>query len=120
MCNTTRYVNILFTYLKQADVELITGWILGTGPCGSKCDESKVGTSTLPTRHQIEQSTADSYFFGQFFIDEDKDCTGSNCIHNTITSAMTEEVLALNEKALWEQDILKFSINVDNNTKDIK
>ncbi|KAL4236938.1 hypothetical protein ACF0H5_005324 [Mactra antiquata] len=116
---TISYTTTLDTNGKyKADVELITGWILGNGPCGPSCTNTSIGTSTLSTRKQLE--SVDPNVFGKFFVDSNEYCAGVDCVDYTIKHSMTEEVYALNAEARWEQDISKFSVIVDEKTEDIK
>lgn len=97
----------------QADVELVTRWVLKTGPCGTHCDKSKLGTSTLPFRNLIEHVSANRYFFGLLSVVSQKlpGLYERQVINDLVKPTMTEIVHAIGED--WEEELMKFTVELD-------
>ncbi|XP_060567440.1 uncharacterized protein LOC132726185, partial [Ruditapes philippinarum] len=91
-------------------IELITGWVLGKGPCGSGCNKSDIGRSTSLTRQKIVST--DPYYLGKFI----KEYRVSSHLLQTIPidtrvkSTCEESVIAISETGKWEQEIMHFSV----------
>ncbi|KAL4238860.1 hypothetical protein ACF0H5_003567 [Mactra antiquata] len=96
-----------------AHIELITNWELGKGPCGTGCTTARIDQSTKATRAQLEQANTDSYF-GHFSIDVNNKLSDIY-IDN---SNFTETVYAVDEIGGWEQDYMRFTIEVLNDLED--
>ena len=80
----------------QTNIQLITGWILGKGPCGSNCSRKSICKSTLATRALLESKNHSD--FGNYSTDYQN---GLNSITRDITTIvkenMTENVIAVSE-----------------------
>ncbi|XP_052223170.1 uncharacterized protein LOC127839050 [Dreissena polymorpha] len=108
----------------QANVELITGWVLGTGPCGPRCSEADVGVSTQTSRSLVEQQNRNASYFGRFIAEfpfrDGTDPFNSTANKNLTTADITSNVhknvsellIAANQRGLWEQEMMKFSIEM--------
>ncbi|KAH3874812.1 hypothetical protein DPMN_038065 [Dreissena polymorpha] len=85
----------------------MTGWRLGSGPCGPTCSLIDVGNSSTSQRTFIENKNNDFYYFGNFTVEYQ---TGSE--HQTsdlyITSNYTEHVVAVSTTETWELLSMKF------------
>lgn len=100
----------------QVDISLLTGWVLGKGPCGSHCTNADIGRSTIQSRQEMIQKH-DLSWFGSFFeetIDPINKTTKYLDITTKVLSNFTENVVALSESARWEQEIFKFTFEVPN------
>ncbi|XP_052267693.1 uncharacterized protein LOC127869293 [Dreissena polymorpha] len=90
-----------------AEVNVMTGWRLGSGPCGPTCSLIDVGNSSTSQRTFIENKNNDFYYFGNFTVEYQ---TGSE--HQTsdlyITSNYTEHVVAVSTTETWELLSMKF------------
>ncbi|KAL4237882.1 hypothetical protein ACF0H5_002592 [Mactra antiquata] len=92
---------------------MLTGWVLGTGPCGPNCDRTRVGTSTLTSRKITEQQKSNDLYFGNFTVDYAVNGnTVVDIVNTEVHNSMTETVLAVNENAKWEQEIAQFSFTL--------
>ncbi|XP_052767041.1 uncharacterized protein LOC128207896 [Mya arenaria] len=99
---------------------MFTNWVLGTGPCGSTCSKADIGTSTRIKRANL----GDKFYFGNFSTDfpitnsNNPDETGrikNIAIQTLVMQNYTEAVLAVSEKDKWEQDLMKFSFELQPN-----
>ncbi|XP_052249734.1 uncharacterized protein LOC127857377 [Dreissena polymorpha] len=99
-----------------AHVQIITGWELGTGPCGPNCSRNHVGTSTLITRRSIEQSTQNNIRFGNYTY-ETEEHKRIKMINEALVGTIQETVVAVSGSDHWEQEIATFSIQI-NETKE--
>ena len=97
--------------MSQINVELLTTWVLGNGPCRlvAFCSEADVGQSTLATRNSVGN------IFGHYSIeykidhcypcdDLQFDPTGSNVTEYSST------VFAVSEQYSWEQELMRFKL----------
>ncbi|KAL4232288.1 hypothetical protein ACF0H5_009859 [Mactra antiquata] len=98
----------------MADVELVTRWVVKTGPCGTRCDQSKVGTSTLSYRNLVEAVSHNKYFFGLFSLVSQKsaDLYERRVINDVVDLVMNETVVAVSDE--WEEELMTFTVEVDN------
>ncbi|XP_060582136.1 uncharacterized protein LOC132738608 isoform X2 [Ruditapes philippinarum] len=90
-------------------IELITGWVLGEGPCGPGCTKSDIGRSTRLTRPQMVTTNPD--YLGKF-LKEHKSNASTQLIpmDTRVNSTYNETVIAISEKGNWEQEIMHFSV----------
>ena len=105
-------------------LQVITGWVLGMGPCGRNCSKASLGASTLQTRLQIERDTNEPTYFGEWqaevkqpgFMLQKTDIT------DMIKANMSGKILAVSERSKWEQELMTVDLPVDLNLshKDIK
>lgn len=97
---------------------MITGWVLGKGPCGVNCKSTDVGRSTKTTRnHTIEAH--DDRWLGSFYAEyKINNVSMTPDVTNTILSNYTAKVLAVSESAKWEQEILKSTFEMLNGQGD--
>ena len=105
-------------------LQVITGWVLGMGPCGRNCSKASLGASTLQTRLQIERDTNEQTYFGEWQAEVKQ--PGSPLIKTDITNMiranMSGKILAVSERSKWEQELMTVDLPVDLNLshKDIK
>ncbi|XP_052259240.1 uncharacterized protein LOC127863655 isoform X2 [Dreissena polymorpha] len=101
------------TNMYKAQVQVITGWELGTGPCGDNCKVNRVGTSTLDTRRL--KGT-----FGNYTWDAriNQTTISGVSINDVVTNTMQEVVLDVSESEQWEQDVATFTLEL-NGTLDL-
>ncbi|KAL3873736.1 hypothetical protein ACJMK2_036825, partial [Sinanodonta woodiana] len=92
-------------------LDVITGWVLGLGPCGVNCSRAYITKDTTSTREEVAQKQGDSFFFGNWTVE----IKGSHVIQisQEVYKNMKERVLVVSEKARWEQDwmIVHYPIN---------
>ncbi|KAL4218421.1 hypothetical protein ACF0H5_023156 [Mactra antiquata] len=90
-------------------VTLITGWILGKGPCGTGCHKDDIGRSTIPSRQLALAS--DKSYFGGISIDyrTNDDVTQVRPIEDLNPTPIVERVIDVSENAKYEQEIQTFS-----------
>ncbi|XP_045183563.2 uncharacterized protein LOC123541998 [Mercenaria mercenaria] len=99
-------------------VDLISGWVLGTGPCGPGCSSSDIGRSTLSTRSLITES--DPYRFGNFtsdYFDRKTDRTITQDMSAVVHRTYNETVIDVSEQGKWEQELLHFEFILSNKTE---
>lgn len=110
---------------RQVNITITSAWVLGKGPCGSTCTKANVGMSTAPSRQTSLTSAADSVYFGNITMTFPSGSSDSpydfgrydsfvkvNLLLN-LTDTSTETVVAVNELEQWEQDILTFTVEVE-------
>jgi hypothetical protein len=95
--------------LFQVFIELISGWVLGKGPCGPACSKADIGRSTRITRSSMMSS--DPYYFGHFTLEyKNKDKTYiTTDIYTRVNKTFIETVIDVDEHTKWEQEIMHFS-----------
>ncbi|XP_060571796.1 uncharacterized protein LOC132729977 [Ruditapes philippinarum] len=111
--------SISCTLEKQANdsslivVELITGWVLGKGPCGPACSISDIGRSTRVTRPGVVSSHPGS--LGDFTLKNKRHFTTTTItnINAVVEKTYNETVNDVDEHRQWEQDIMHFSVLVE-------
>ncbi|XP_060593498.1 uncharacterized protein LOC132747979, partial [Ruditapes philippinarum] len=97
-------------------IELITGWVLGKGPCGSGCTKSDIGRSTRLTRPKMVSNNPD--YLGKFSKEQKSNASTELISMDTrVNSTYNESVIAVSEKGKWEQEIMHFSVIME---KDIQ
>jgi len=88
-------------------VDLITCWVLGTGPCGQICRPTDIGKA----------SGMD--LLGNFTADVRTHFGGSKSsfipLSNIVRSNFTQQVLDVNVKEGWEQQRMKFTFKLEPN-----
>ena len=85
---------------------LISGWVLGKGPCGQSCSEVDVGRETFHTRQAMTTNYGEAYF-GQWFEEYRKLLSRkTRNITTEIVSNMAEKVFGVNLQTEWEQEIM--------------
>lgn len=98
-------------------MELVTAWVLTKGPCGPQCSKNDVGSSTKVTREKSLMTNP--IYFGNFSVDFPDDTSAvdqrtiEKSLNDEVHSNYTEVVLAVSEHANWEQDLLKFSFELE-------
>ncbi|XP_060551371.1 uncharacterized protein LOC132712946 [Ruditapes philippinarum] len=106
---------------KIAHVELITGWTLGKGPCGDACKSTSVNLITNDQRDTKEKAADSIYCFGNFSSDykEPDGQTSERHLNHIVHQNYTEIVIAVSENAMWEQELMTFSILMEHEEEDI-
>ena len=103
---------------------MITGWVLGMGPCGRNCTKKSVGDSTKQTRLQIENDMKDTKYFGEWQSEIKRPSipVKSTTVTDRVRRDMTGTVLAVSETSQWEQEHMSVTLPVEDNLmyKDIK
>ena len=92
----------------QANVEVVTGWVLGTGPCGQGCSKANIGQSTNQRRQTMETSLAKTELFGKHTLAFNISTTPKD-LRPQFVNNFTETVIAVSESAKYEQELLRFS-----------
>ncbi|XP_053396081.1 uncharacterized protein LOC128556142 [Mercenaria mercenaria] len=99
-------------------IELITGWVLGKGPCGPGCSRRDIGRSTRSTRPLMTRTYLD--YLGNYTSDYVNRSTGkweTRDMNALVLSTYNETVIAVSEHEKWEQDILHFSFIMPTGTE---
>eukprot|EP00105_Crassostrea_gigas_P024738 XP_011445097.2 PREDICTED: uncharacterized protein LOC105340624 [Crassostrea gigas] len=89
----------------KVHLKLLTGWKIGTGPCGRSCPRSRTRTSTIQTRKKMLDDKGDGYF-GNWEMEVSKS-TGNTYKQNLTTivkTNLTEKVESVNPRLEWELD----------------
>ena len=86
----------------QVIIELITGWVLGKGPCGNLCNKGDIGRSTNTTRPSMISANPD--YLGTFSKEY------KTVKHPFQIVDFNETVIAMSEHGKWEQEIMHFSV----------
>ena len=91
-------------------MQVITGWELGTGPCGTNCKANRVGTSTLAYRR-----LNDKVNFGNYTLDAkvNSNSVFDISINDKVMNTMQESVLDVSESEKWEQVIATFAFELN-------
>lgn len=91
-------------------MQVITGWELGTGPCGTNCKVNRIGTSTLDTRRLMGTVN-----FGNFTWDStiNRTTISGISLNDVVTNTMQEAVLDVSESEQWEQVIATFTLELN-------
>jgi len=93
-------------------VELVTGWVLGSGPCGQGCSKADIGQSTNQRRKTIETNLASTEVFGIYYISFKNPQTKletSKYLRSQFENNYTETIIAVSKSAEYEQELLRFS-----------
>ena len=108
----------------QLHLDVITGWVLGMGPCGRNCTKHSVGNSTKLTRLQIENEMNDTNYFGEWQNEILRAGVPVNPtkITDRVRADLNGTVLAVSETSQWEQEIMRVTLPVEDNLshKDIR
>lgn len=99
-------------------VSLITGWVLGKGPCWKDCNKSDLGRSTLPTRALAIAAENDKYlgeYSADYVLEGSKETTVYP-MEKLKPSPITERVIDISEDAEYEQEIQTMSFIMPNDT----
>ncbi|XP_053389988.1 uncharacterized protein LOC123552583, partial [Mercenaria mercenaria] len=91
-------------------IELITGWVLGKGPCGPGCNSSDIGRSTRSTRSLMTRTYP--YYLGTYtfdYLNKTTSKTETKDINALVFSTYNETVIAVSETERWEQELLHLS-----------
>ena len=99
------------------NLDVLTGWRLGMGPCGKTCSKASVGSLTKQTRSQMESEMGDWTYFGTWVseIKHPDQVNSQNSLTNVVRTGLHETVLSVSETDQWEQDLMKISIPVETN-----
>ncbi|KAL4237884.1 hypothetical protein ACF0H5_002594 [Mactra antiquata] len=94
---------------KTITVSLITGWVLGKGPCWTGCNKDYIGRSTIPSRQLA--LTSDNSYLGNVSIDYHTDEVDTQIIQieELNPTPIVERVIDVSENAEYEQEIQTFS-----------
>ncbi|XP_053395975.1 uncharacterized protein LOC128556097 [Mercenaria mercenaria] len=91
-------------------IELITGWVLGKGPCGPACNSTDIGRSTRSTRPLMTRTYSD--YLGTYTLDYSNKTAGKTDtvdMNALVLSTYNETVIAISDYGKWEQELLHFS-----------
>ncbi|KAL3873734.1 hypothetical protein ACJMK2_036823 [Sinanodonta woodiana] len=90
----------------EVQLDVISGWVLGLGPCGINCSRASINSNTKGTREEVLHKQGDSHFFGNWTVE----FTINNIyyahfldINRVVYSSLNESVLDVSDKACWEQ-----------------
>ncbi|KAL3836529.1 hypothetical protein ACJMK2_021953, partial [Sinanodonta woodiana] len=87
-------------------LDVISGWVLGLGPCGINCSRESINSKTTNSKEEILHMQGDKYFFGKWTVEYRMTHHPAAAleISDYVHDNMEERVIAMNEKAGWEQD----------------
>ncbi|KAL3836575.1 hypothetical protein ACJMK2_021997 [Sinanodonta woodiana] len=90
----------------EIQLDVISGWVLGQGPCGINCSRESINSKTTNTKEEILHKQGDKYFFGKWTVEYGMTHHAAAAleISDYVHDNMEERVIAMNEKAGWEQD----------------
>ena len=100
--------------------KVLTGWVLGTGPCGPNCTMTSVGQ--VSSRTQMLQNTKED-FYGRWYSEvqtngnvhgNSQAAAGTKNVTVQINRDLHEQVLSMNTKSQWELDMLDVTMIVPN------
>ncbi|KAK3583335.1 hypothetical protein CHS0354_038946 [Potamilus streckersoni] len=94
-------------------LDLISGWVLGLGPCGLNCSRASINSDTNLTRKKVMQIQNDPYYFGNWTVayklNGDRNVQ-VDYINDKIYNNMVQKVIDVSEKGNWEQDWMSVPI----------
>ncbi|XP_025104810.1 uncharacterized protein LOC112570537 isoform X1 [Pomacea canaliculata] len=99
-----------------AKVTLVTGWVLGLGPCGPNCTVGDVGQSTHDRRLQTIQQRHDTTYFGGWTLEEQRrfgELADVDDVTDEVSRNLTGRVSMVSEKLQLEQEIANFYLEID-------
>ena len=76
----------------QAHVTVITGWVLGHGPCGPGCSVNDVGKSTHSSRASVIQATGNPVIFGNWSKEQETVGLFANIDEVSITDIVNKNI----------------------------
>ncbi|XP_060586600.1 uncharacterized protein LOC132742236 [Ruditapes philippinarum] len=100
-------------------IELITGWVLGKGPCGAACSRTDIGRSTRSTRQMI--SSLDPGYLGHFILEYKRadHRLETRDIDATVNKTYNETVIDVDEYTQWEQEKMHFGVLMEKDKREI-
>ena len=106
------------------NLDVLTGWRLGMGPCGKTCNRTSIGSLTKQTRFQMENELNDATYFGIWNskIKRPSQPVSSSSLTDMVRTGLSGTVLSVSEIDQWEQELMKISLPVEANIshKDVK
>ncbi|XP_060601103.1 neurogenic locus notch homolog protein 2-like [Ruditapes philippinarum] len=99
-------------------IELITGWVLGKGPCGAACSRTDIGRSTRSTRQMLLSSG----YLGHFTLEQKKAdhySIETRDIDADVNKTYNETVIDVDEYSQWEQEKMHFSVLMEKDKREI-
>ncbi|XP_076442805.1 uncharacterized protein LOC143281481 [Babylonia areolata] len=95
-------------------VTVITGWVLGHGPCGPGCNEADVGSPTRHWRLQRISSTGDPTIFGSWSTETSANFTVViKNVTNVVNNNIDGRVAAVSTRSQWELEIAHTELEID-------
>ena len=106
------------------NLDVLTGWRLGMGPCGKTCNRTSIGSLTKQTRFHMENEMNDATYFGIWNseIQRPYQTIISSSLTDMVRTRLSGTVLSVSETDQWEQELMEISIPVEANIshKDVK
>ncbi|KAL3873681.1 hypothetical protein ACJMK2_036773 [Sinanodonta woodiana] len=90
----------------EVQLDVISGWVLGLGPCGINCSRASINSNTNITREEVLQKQGDSRFYGNWTVEfKTSSMRYSQVIdiNHVVYSSLNERVVDVSQKARWEQ-----------------
>ncbi|KAL3873677.1 hypothetical protein ACJMK2_036769 [Sinanodonta woodiana] len=90
----------------EVQLDVISGWVLGLGPCGINCSRDSINSDTKATREEVLQKQGNSRFFGNWSVEFKTSSMKSSQvkdINQVVYSSLNESVVDVSENARWEQ-----------------
>lgn len=84
MCNSC--------FSRQAHITVITGWVLGHGPCGPNCSVTDVGKPTHHSRASVIQATGNPSIFGNWSKEQETTDSVSTIVVKSITDIVNQNI----------------------------
>ena len=90
---------------------MVTGWVLGTGPCGQGCNKTDIGQLTNQRRQAMETNLASTDLFGEYTLSfpDKQNKQNQTSLRGQFEKNYTETIIAVSNSALYEQELLRFS-----------
>ncbi|XP_046355794.2 uncharacterized protein LOC124134797 [Haliotis rufescens] len=112
---TFKFIDASKPNAHQVELTVVTGWVLGEGPCGEHCSTKDLGRSTITSRKIMTDLYGDAYF-GNWT--SETNYLHGNISFRTITDKVskglvTEEILSVNVPLRWEQEVAEVVLEVD-------
>ncbi|KAL3873712.1 hypothetical protein ACJMK2_036802, partial [Sinanodonta woodiana] len=87
-------------------LDVLSGWLLGLGPCGNNCSRLSINSNTETSREEVLQKPGNSRYFGNWTV-EFRSSSMSHSqdidLSQVVYSSINESVLDVSEKGGWEQ-----------------
>ncbi|KAL3873707.1 hypothetical protein ACJMK2_036797, partial [Sinanodonta woodiana] len=90
----------------EVQLDVISGWVLGLGPCGINCSRASINSNTKAAREEVLQKEGDINLFGNWTVEfKTSSMNRSHVIDITqfVYSSINESVVDVSEKGGWEQ-----------------
>ncbi|KAL3873708.1 hypothetical protein ACJMK2_036798 [Sinanodonta woodiana] len=90
----------------EVQLDVISGWVLGKGPCGINCSRASINSNTEAARKEVLQKQGGSHIFGNWTVEIKTNGMKTSQVMDItqdVCSNIHESVVDVSEKARWEQ-----------------